>query len=255
MNRSTEWLKQGYLAFIYSLLLTSTAFSHHTLANEFTISVGWNKPPYVIEEKNSGFELEMVSAIFATMGHSVSYVYVPFGRSNTLIKLGRVEAALTMNQRMNTEGLVLSEPYISYQNAAISLKGRNLDINSISDLSNYSIVAFQNASIVLGAEYRKVARVSPLYIELPDQKKQVEMLLKGKVDFVVMDINIFNYLSKELVGRSHISNVVIHRLFPKTNYHIAFTNNDLMNTFNAAMNAFKQTEEYTKLVAKYEFLH
>jgi polar amino acid transport system substrate-binding protein len=81
------------------------------------------------------------------------------------------------------------------------------------------------------------------------------MLLKGKVDFVVMDINIFNYLSKELVGSSHISNVVIHRLFPKTNYHIAFANNYLMNTFNAAMNAFKQTEDYAKLVAKYEFLH
>lgn len=239
---------------LFSLLLTAL-LSNQVVAETLSISVGWNKPPYVVEESNSGFELDLVSAIFETMGYPISFVYVPFGRSNTLIKLGRVDAALTMNHRMDTEGLVLSEPYISYQNAAISLKGRSIEINSLQDLEHYSIVAFQNASVVLGNEYRIVTRKSPLYLELPDQRKQVEMLLKGKVDFVVMDINIFNYLSTELLGSSYMANVVIHRLFPKTNYHIAFTDESLMVKFNAAMETFKQTDEYTKLVAKYEFLH
>lgn len=247
--------QKGYFAGIYSLLFIAIGFFNQAIAQQLSISVGWNKPPYVIEETDSGFELDMVSAIFKTMGHSVSYVYVPFGRSNTLIKVKKVDVALTMNEHMDTKGLVLSEPYISYQNAAISLKGRSIEINSISDLKNHSIVAFQNASVVLGDEYRKAAKKSPLYLELPNQQKQVEMLLKGKVDFVVMDINIFNYLSTELVGSSHISNVVIHRLFPKTNYHIAFTNQKLMNDFNEAMKAFKQSDDYSKLVTKYEFLY
>lgn len=254
MRRSLDKPKRWYIIGLYSLLFSVT-LANQVVADTLSISVGWNKPPYVIEESNSGFELDMVSAIFETMGYPISYVYVPFGRSNTLIKLGRVDAALTMNHRMDTEGLVLSEPYISYQNAAISLKGRSIEINSVQDLSRYSIVAFQNASVVLGTEYRIVTRASPLYVELPDQRKQVEMLLKGKVDFVVMDVNIFNYLSTELMGSSHMANVVIHPLFPKTNYHIGFTDESLMVKFNAAMETFKQTEEYTKLVAKYEFLH
>ncbi|MFC3031017.1 substrate-binding periplasmic protein [Pseudoalteromonas fenneropenaei] len=255
MRKELGWRKQGYVACLYSLLLLAASFSNQAVANTLSISVGWNKPPYVIEEKNSGFELDMVSAIFATMGYPVSYVYVPFGRSNTLIKAGKVDVALTINQRMDTEGLALSESYISYQNAAISLKGRSIELSSIQDLRNYSIVAFQNASLVLGNDYRMATKLSPLYLELPDQRKQVEMLLKGKVDFVVMDINIFNYLSTELIGSSHISNVVIHRLFPKTDYHMAFKSKELMLTFNAAMHAFKQTDAYTKLVEKYEFLH
>ncbi|CCQ10429.1 ABC-type amino acid transport/signal transduction systems, periplasmic component/domain [Pseudoalteromonas luteoviolacea B = ATCC 29581] len=238
-----------------SLLFLITAAFNPAVANSLSISVGWNKPPYVIEEKNSGFELDMISAIFAKLGYSVNYVYVPFGRSNTLIKLGKVDAALTMNQRMDTEGLAMSIPYISYQNAAISLKGRRLEINSIQDLKYYTIVGFQNASVVLGNEYRIMTRKSPLYLELPDQRKQVEMLLVGKVDFVVMDINIFNYLSTELMGNSHMENVVIHRLFPKTDYHMAFIDKDLMLSFNKAMTAFKQSDEYNNLVAKYEFLH
>ncbi|MFY8351077.1 substrate-binding periplasmic protein [Pseudoalteromonas sp. SSM20] len=252
-----EKLKQqkGYFAGMYSLLFIAVVFSNQVYAEQLSISVGWNKPPYVIEETNSGFELEMVSDIFNNMGHSVSYVYVPFGRSNTLIKVNKVDAALTMNEHMETTNLVLSEPYISYQNAAISLKGRSIKIYSVADLKRFSIVAFQNASVVLGNEYRRVTKTSPLYLELPDQRKQVEMLLKGKIDLVVMDINIFNYLSTELIGASHIKNVDIHRLFPKTNYHIAFTDKKLLHAFNKAMKAYKQSDDYTKLVAKYEFLY
>lgn len=254
MRRTIEWIKLRSLTCLFLLLLTTSGFTIPTLAQPLSISVGWNKPPYVIEETNSGFELDMISAIFAKMGHSVSYVYVPFGRSNTLIHSKKVDIALTMNQRMDVHDLVLSDPYIAYQNAVITLKDRNIDISSTLDLKKYSIVAFQNASVVLGNEYRLAIKSSPLYVELPDQKKQVEMLLKGKVDCVVMDVNIFNYLSSEVQGSSYMSNVVVHRLFPKTNYHIAFTDNALMNEFNVSMKTFKETEEYTKLVEKYEFI-
>ena len=252
-----EFIKrhQHYSIWFYIFVILIIAFPNHAIAQTLSISVGWNKPPYVIEETNSGFELDMVSAIVASIGYYVSYVYVPFGRSNTLIKVGKVDAALTMNQRMDINNLVLSQPYISYQNAVISLKGRSIKINSVSDLKSYSIVAFQNASVVLGRDYQQVANISPLYLELPDQRKQVEMLLKGKVDLVVMDINIFNYFSRKLVGSSHISNVDIHRLFPKTHYNIAFTKQTLMLEFNKAMKAYKQSDDYTHLVAKYEFLY
>lgn len=254
MTNKFNWLTLTCMVCLCSLLLSTSVLAKDVNSNRLSISVGWNKPPYVIEDKNSGFELDMVSAIFRTMGYPVNYVYVPFGRSNTLIKAGKVDAALTMNEHMDIEGLVISDPYISYQNAAISLKGRSIDINSINDLKKYSIVAFQNASVVLGSEYQMATKVSPLYLELPNQHNQVEMLLKGKVDVVVMDINIFNYLSKEIIGSSHMSSVVIHRLFPKTNYHIAFQNNDLMSKFNNAMHKYKQSEEYLSLVARYEFI-
>jgi len=231
------------------------ALSIPAWAAKLSVSVGWTKPPYVIEKDDSGFELELVEAIYHLMGHRLSFVYVPFGRSNTLIKAGKVDAALTMNTRMDTEGLYLSEPYIVYQNVAVSLKGRGIQIDQIEGLRHYAIVGFQNASIVLGRAYRLAVEQSPLYLELPDQRTQVEMLLKGKVDVVVMDINIFNYLSREFIGKSHMDNVDVHRLFPSSPYQMAFTDEKLKDTFNKQMLIFKSSEAYLKLVDKYEFLN
>jgi len=238
-----------------SLLIASLLLFVNILsASDLDVSVGWTKPPYVIEKQNTGFELELVKSVFKKLGYSLNFVYVPFGRSNTLIKSGKVDVALTMNKKMDLSGLVLSEPYIVYQNAAISLKGRGIQLENVSELRHHSIVGFQNSSIVLGRDYRFAVERSQLYLELPDQKKQVEMLLKGKVDIVVMDINIFNYLSREFMGKSHMSNVDIHRLFPSTPYKMAFRDEVLKDKFNKELKQFKQSKSYKDLVDEYEFL-
>ena len=238
--------------YLVSICILGLSLLGHTSTLE--VSVGWTKPPYVIEKKNTGFELELVKSVFKELGYSLNFVYVPFGRSNTLIKSGKVDVALTMNKKMDLSGLVLSEPYIIYQNAAISLKGRALRINNVAELRHHTIVGFQNASIVLGRDYRFAAERSQLYVELPDQRKQVEMLLKGKVDIVVMDINIFNYLSREFMGQSHMPNVDIHRLFPSTPYRMAFIDKNLKDRFNQELKKFKKSAGYQNLLNEYEFL-
>ncbi|MCG7536832.1 transporter substrate-binding domain-containing protein [Pseudoalteromonas sp. OOF1S-7] len=239
---------------ICSVLITGLSLVKAARADVLDVSVGWTKPPYVIEQGDTGFELDMVKAVFAALGHELRFLYVPFGRSDSLLKTQKVDAALTMNRRMDLAGAVLSEPYITYHNTAISLKSRNLKIHSISALENYSVIGFQNASLVLGMEYRLATANSPLYIELPDQQKQVELLLRGKVDVVVMDINIFNYLSKAVVGQDQMPNVTVHNLFAASPYRIAFRDPALKDAFNLKMVQFKNSPAYYKLLHKYEFL-
>ncbi|MEC4089630.1 MULTISPECIES: substrate-binding periplasmic protein [Pseudoalteromonas] len=245
---SSQWL------IICSILISALSFGKLAVADVLDVSVGWTKPPYVIEQGDTGFELDMVKAIFALLGHDLRFVYVPFGRSDSLLKTHKVDAALTMNRRMDLAGAVLSEPYITYHNTAISLKSRKLIIPSISALENYAVIGFQNASLVLGMEYRLATASSPLYIELPDQQKQVELLLQGKVDVVVMDINIFNHLSKAVVGQDQMPNVSVHNLFPASPYRIAFRDPDLKEAFNLKMVQFKRSAAYQTLLNKYEFL-
>ncbi|TMP28553.1 amino acid ABC transporter substrate-binding protein [Pseudoalteromonas rubra] len=239
---------------ICSILVSGLTLSKTAVADTLDVSVGWTKPPYVIEQGDTGFELDMVKAVFAALGHDLQFVYVPFGRSDSLLKTGKVDAALTMNRRMDLAGAVLSEPYITYHNTAISLKSRNLKLHSISALENYAVIGFQNASLVLGMEYQLATANSPLYIELPDQKKQVELLLQGKVDVVVMDINIFNYLSKAILGRDQMVNVSVHYLFPASPYRIAFRDPELKEAFNLKMVQFKNSPAYQKLLNRYQFL-
>lgn len=247
-------MKIKLLITVQLLILSLQAFADAMYERQLTATVGWTKPPYVIEHQDSGFELELVKHVFSSMGYKVSFVYVPFGRSNTLLKANKVDVALTMNSRMDTEGLVLSDPYITYQNAAISLRGRGIEINQMSDLGHYSMIGFQNSSIILGSDYQAATEKSRLYLELPNQRNQVEMLLKGKVDIVVMDINIFNYLSREYLGKSHMVNVDTHRLFPATQYQMAFRDKELVKSFNQQLAAFKESEDYQQLLKEYEFL-
>jgi polar amino acid transport system substrate-binding protein len=238
---------------IISALTTLCFLSMSAQGKELDIAVGWTKPPYVISNDNSGFELDLVRAVLRSIGHDIIPIYVPFGRSATMLLQGQVDMALTINQRLIDRPELLSDVYIVYQNVAISLKSKKLTISSIDDLSNYSIVAFQNATIVLGEEFSQTVKLSRLYTELPEQKRQTEMLLLGNTDVVVMDINIFIHFSRELTGVSQLDKVNIHPVFPPSPYHVAFNDLALKQQFNVALAEFIQTQAYTDLVNRYEF--
>jgi len=208
----------------------------------------------VIEQGNTGFELELVRAVFKRMGHDLTFIYLPFGRSYDLVKLGKVDVGMTLSLKFDISPAKFSEPYIIYQNVAISLKGRGISLGEIADLAKYSIVGFQNANIILGEQYSRAVQSSPFYVELPEQMKQVEMLLKGRTDVVVMDVNIFNYLSKELLGKSHMENVDVHRIFPVNPYRLGILDDVLRQEFNRQLQIFKETEQYQQLLQQYDFL-
>lgn len=217
------------------------------------MSVGWSKPPYVIQEEETGFEIDLVKAVFDQLGYQLKFVYVPFARSPYLLNQGEIDLAMTINPRMDINQLQLSTPYISYHNVAISLKKRNLVINNVIDLAHYTVIAFQNAKVILGAEYTQAVKKSPFYQELPDQAHQVEMLLKGRADVVVMDVNIFNYLSRDYTHENQMNNVNVHKLFPASQYHLGVKDLALKQLFNQQLNEYKRSAAYQQLLLKYEF--
>ena len=131
--------------------------------------------------------------VLFTLDHEISVVYVPYGRTYELMKKINADIGLTLTEKSGVDSEILSQPYVTYQNVAISLKEKSIKIDKIKDLQKYTLVAFQNASPILGSEFANAAKTSPLYIELPEQYRQVELLLNGKVDVVVMEINIFKY--------------------------------------------------------------
>lgn len=217
------------------------------------MAVGWHKPPYVMAESNSGFELELVRTVFQSMGYSTSAIFVPYGRSHSMLKSGLVDIVLTVNRSVGIAPTHLSEVYVTYQNVALSLKKSQLDIYHIEDLAKYSIVSFQNATMILGQDYANAIAQSPLYIELPEQRRQVELLLLGNTQAVVMDINIFSSLSKELTGKNTLDQVHVHDLFAPNPYRIGFKDQALKRKFNQALGAYLGSENHLELLQKYDF--
>lgn len=217
------------------------------------LAVGWNKPPYIVAAENAGYELELVRHVVEDMGHQLDPVYVPFGRSADLLLRGHVDLALTMSERLGIPSVQLSDVYIHYQNVAVSLKSNGLEIKDVSGLSGHSIVAFQNASLVLGDEFSAAVSNSQNYVELPEQLNQVRMLLDNRTDIAVMDVNIFRYLASSLV-EDPVSLVDIHRVFVTTEYRLGFNDPRLIPLFNRTLKAFMQSQAHAELLQKYQFI-
>ncbi|WJG09274.1 transporter substrate-binding domain-containing protein [Aliiglaciecola sp. LCG003] len=217
------------------------------------VAVGWNKPPYVIQQTQSGFELELVSAVLKQMGYEVKFVFVPYGRSFELLRRGNVDAAITMSDKIAMENVFLTDPYVAYQNVAVSLLEEELTIHDVDDLRPYSVLAFQNAQSLLGDKFFMMASNNPFYSEVPDQLRQVKMLFGQKVQVIVLDVNIFSYFSRQKSLSKQFRKVSIHPLFEINRYRVGFGKAVLRDQFNLVLAAYTQSPEYRKLQEKYSF--
>lgn len=175
------------------------------------------------------------------------FTYVPNKRIFTLLQQGIGDIATLQKKADGNPKIFYSCPYIRYQNVAVTLAANQISLNDVADLAPYSILAFQNAVQVLPEAYQRIALTSPSYRETVDQRTQVEMLQKQRVQVVVMDMNIFFYYNKtEQSGQ-----VQIHPLFAPTYYRAAFRSKDLASAFNQALQQVQRSAAYSLLQERY----
>jgi len=252
MTLSHQYLLNKLKRALFAFALSLTFCSQYSVANdELVIVVGLAKQPYVIQTDDSGFELDLIRNILKKMGKSTKFIYTTFGHSSKMFKIKEVDAIMTTNKSVFNDQLKLSDVYITYQNVAISLKESNLTINTIKDLANYSIASFQKANKILGPEFADAAKQSPLYFEVANQSQQPTLLLKKRVEALVMDKNIFKYFTKDLSNKERNTLFTFHQIFPGTDYKVAFKNKKYLHTFNDYLAKYKKTKEYLLLRKNY----
>ncbi|AXT38677.1 amino acid ABC transporter [Alteromonas sp. BL110] len=220
-------------------------------ARELDVVVGWNKPPYVISQEHSGFEIDLVRAILAEMGHTLSPIYVPFGRTARLLEDSAVDIGLTQSAAHDVDDSVLSDPYIIYQNVVVTKTQRYFVINDVNDLKGKRVIGFQTAQSVLGEEFKQALALEPMYMEMARQDRQVDMLMLDHVDAIVLDRNIFNYFKFQNSGYVE-EETVFHELFPISIYRAAIPNPKLRAKFNSALHRFIADGRYQLLLDEYQ---
>ncbi len=243
--------KTIWINLVITMLLASTSLPSFA-KEKFLVAVGLAKPPYVIQANNTGFEIELIESVLAKMDKSAKFVYTSFGHTPKMLAVDVIDAVMTTNIRVFNDPTKLSDVYITYRNVAISLKTKNLDIKSISDLANYSVASFQKADKVLGEEFESAVKQSPFFLQVADQKRQPILLLKERVNVVVMDINIFNQLARDLKIEKLESKFNVHNIFPKSHYKMAFKDSDNVALFNKAFIEYSNSDDYKVLLKKYK---
>lgn len=247
ISQGSRFILKPTLYVLGLLIVLSLGFT--AKADTISVAAGWARPPYINPVDHTGFELDIIRQILAKLGHKTKVVYVPHQTTIQLLNAQQVDIALTLNEGIGVPTDSLSDVYIEYQNVVISLKQRNYKINNIADLSSLRVVGFQSAKDVLGDKYSALAKGNSMYFEMADQKKQVELLLQGGVDAIVIDLNVFDFLSKELTGDSQFEQVRVHPFFAINSYRAGFKNKDLKKAFDRQLKVYLQSEQYKKLKA------
>lgn len=238
-------------------LLFVFSINSNAMAQEIKMAVGLALPPYIISEDNSGMEFEIARDALADGGYEMKPAYMPFARVPMALNDKEVDGALTVLEASGLKNVYYSDPYITYQNVAVALEDKNFSINSIGDLSDKKIVAFQNARKYLGDKYAQAAVSSPEYEEKAQQEKQITRLFMDRTDVIVIEANIFKYYRNKVAQKYDKDRVDtdlevdVFEIFPSTDYKAAFLKREIRNDFNDGIEKLKQSGKYDAIIQKY----
>ena len=125
------------------LVLLLVAAQGVLAAAPLTVLVGQQKPPYINTANISGYEVDLLGEVVSRMGYEPVFLFVPNARIKPLLLQGEGDIASLQPVTNGEADLFYSNPYIRYQNIAISLAKNQLAINQSSDLARYSVLAFR----------------------------------------------------------------------------------------------------------------
>ncbi len=222
-------------------------------AAQLRAAIGLRLAPYVLDNQVGGIEYEYAALILGQLGYQLKPIFVPLKDVVGTLESGKADIALTVTPAV-APGFALSKPYVAYRNAAIVLASRHIELHALQDLKPYSIAAFDRATKYLGPEFAETVAGKADYTEYGNQLAQNVLLYQGKVDVVIADVNIFHYLDT-VVPRSHnatVQPVMMYRLFPPSNYDIAFKDASLRDRFDSALVKAHQLPGYSGIVSRWQ---
>jgi len=240
--------KRKLLVYLIVLIIFLFAIFDYAYAKKINVGIGLSLPPYVIKENNTGMELDIVRKSLKIMGYDIKPRYVILKNIPLIYSTKKVDCAMTVNENLDVNGF-FSDEVIVYQNYAITLAENPLTINSISDLKNKEIIAFQNACKYLGKEYANIVENNDYYFEAKNQLTQVKLLQNKRYKIAISDINIFKYFKKQI--SKPVFDVKFHSIFPPNPYKVVFHEKKIRDKFNEGLKYLRKTGEYEYIINSY----
>ncbi len=234
-------------SFVLVLMISCWSNAQQTIE----MIAGLPKPPFIIDQQGKGIQLEIVREALSYENIDVKFIHMPFGRNITGYQRLMADAVMTVPPEYQYPALYLSKPYITYQNVAISLAEKAFTIESIADLSNKNITAFQNAKKFLGDEYGKTVAYSLDYREVHDQLQQIEMLYLRRTEVIILDINIFKYFIKHHNEELFNKPYTIHYIFDERPYSAGFRSKEMRDKFEQGIEVIKANGSYQQIIDNY----
>jgi polar amino acid transport system substrate-binding protein len=200
---------------------------------------------YTAAGEVDGIEYQLVSRIFNRAGYQVEYELHSYSRLLKQFSIQKLDCASPV--AIAVEGAFYTEAYLPFQDVAISLSQSGLNIDSLSGLQDKSIVAYQQAKQVLGADFR-AAIFNSRYLELAERELQLELLFKQRVDLVIGERRVLHYLAAKIAPQLKLAT---HYLFAEQAYPAACWQAELTAVFNQGLVQLQQSGELAQILSQY----
>jgi len=211
-------------------------------ARELTLLAGDSIPPYAIAARDSGAEVELLRAAFATQGVTLRFQYVPLARVSRNVGLLEADGA---TRGSAGAGLFASRPYIRYQACVLGLGAAP---QQLADLRRLRVAAFPGARAELGPGFSAAVQGNAHYTEINNQLNQLNLLRLGRVDVVVADRLIANWHWQALHGEPPLRCLIP---LPSQSYQAVFRRAADAEAFDAGLLQLRASGDYRRLMEKY----
>lgn len=191
-----------------------------------------------------GLEKEIIAAAFETQNITVEFKIMSYSRLVTEFQNKRLDFASPV--AIEVPGAYYTDKYLPFQDVAVTLKTRALTIDKIADLSQKTVVAYQEANKVLGPEYA-AAVANARYTEMANRGEQIRQLFDQRVDTVVGESRISHCLAETLFGPDQLKK---HPIFSQISYGGATWDKRLQEQFQAGLKLIKHSGQYQKILAR-----
>ena len=227
------------------------------LAAEPRIIVGVNQsnPPFILPESESGLQVDIIRAAFASQSVPVEFKFLPPLRVALAFKTGFIDVVTTAKPASDFGGVYSRWPIMTFHNQAISLSNKHLKLRTVADLSALRVIAFHGASKDLGADFAQMTLHNPNYAELP--RTPSNMLTMNRTDVVIAQPDIFRYNLSSTAALAPDTAVLeqfdYQELFSRDNqYWFGFRNERQRDLFERGLATIYASGEIDKLFSQYQ---
>jgi polar amino acid transport system substrate-binding protein len=239
------------------LLLSFLLFSTFSQSERLTVAFGIDKPPYVMGQTRTGLEIDIFREALAINGHELLVVHLSNNKLQRALEAVPQLDAVTTQKPIPDSRWHFVDEFTYYHNFAISRQADDLEIEQISDLTNYQVIAFEGASQFLGTDFgRLFARDGShnrRYQEIASQRRQMAMFWTGKAEVVIADRTVFDWYRQRMDMQLHTDEPVsYHDIFPgKTWYGVYFRDAYMARDFEQGLAEIKASGLYDLLYQSY----
>jgi hypothetical protein len=227
------------------LLLSLLGHSASTHSEEIVIGLG-NFPPLFSKPNEPALFKDLIDGVYRYIpNRKISYRYM-LSNARLVQELNdeSVDGVANVFSKNEIKGCI-TKPIFAYFDVAISKSNNHFDIDGITALSSFSIVAYQRATKLLGEQYKHTVKVAKYYKEVAKPEDQAQLLATDLVDVSIGDKYIFlQSLQSWSKGQANTNDYKIHDIFPPVASAMGFNQQAYCDEFDLGLDQFKASGEY-----------